>query len=194
MPGSPRPDFGAVVLRHDLPQEDRVGRGWVAIFVFGSVFMLGAALFFDPRPGPPRPVYYLLWLAFVAAAARSIAARYFSTPSVVLERGLFLPAYLPRHWLFLRARAVPFAELKRVELDNTPFRAGSHLFETARGPRRCAKAYFPPAKRLAEEIKRLAPEVQVALVDRKGRHKLYAPVVSRRLRKEQPKGEQADAK
>lgn len=190
----PRPDFGAVVSRHTVPREDLIGVGWVALFVFGAVFMISVSFIFDPRQGPPRIVYYLLWLCFVAAAARSITARYFSTPTVVLERGIFLPAYLPRHWLALRSRAVLFSELKRVELDATSFRAGTHLFVTAEGPRRCAKAYLPPAKRFAEVLKRVAPEVEVDLVDRRGKHKRFAPVVSKRPRKEKPKGEEAHAK
>lgn len=194
MARSPRPDFGSVVARHVAPPEDRVGLAWITIFLFGAIFLLVPPFILDPRPGPPRAVYFVIWFAFFAAAVRSLSARYFSTPTVVLERGIFLPAYLPRHWLRLRSRAVLFSDLRRVELDNTPFRAGTHLFETAGGPRRVAKAYFPPAKRFAQEIKRVAPDLEVELVDRRGRHKRYAPVVTKRTRKEKPEGDRADAK
>ncbi len=190
----PRPDFGAVVARHSSAAEDRVGRGWIAVFLFGAIFMFAVSLVFEPRAGPPRPVYYLLWLAFVAAAARSLTMRYFTTPMVLLERGIFLPAYLPRHWVRMSGRALSFAELTRVRLDATPFRSGSHLFETASGPKRCAKAYFPPAKRFAEDLKRQAPQVEIEFVDRRGARKRYAPVVTKRPRKPKTKGERADAK
>lgn len=189
-----RPDFGAVVARHLSPPEDRVRLAWIALFVFGAVFLLIPPFILDPRPGPPRAVYFLIWFAFLAAAIRSLVARYLSTPTVVLEHGLFLPAYLPRHWLKLRSRAVLFSDLVRVELDNTAFRAGTHLFETTRGPKRCAKAYFPPAKRFAEQMKQLAPDLEVEFVDRRGNRRRYAPVVARRPRKEKPKGERSDAK
>ena len=194
MAGQGRPDFGAVVSRHEAAPEDRVGRGWIAIFVFGAVFLISVSFVFDPRPGPPRPVYYLLWLAFVLAALRSIVGRYFATPMVVLELGLFLPAYRPVHWLRLRKRAVAFSDLKRVRLDSTSFRSGTHLLETTRGPVRCAKAYFPPAKKFADELKGLAPAVEVEFVDRRGKRKRYAPAVSRKPKKPTAKGDGSDAK
>ena len=189
-----RLDFGAVVDRHELPREDRVGFVWVVIFSFGAVFLAVPPLILDPRQGPPRAVYFLIWGLFVLGAARAVASRYFSTPTVVLERGLFLPAYLPRHFVRVRRRAVPFKDLLRVELDDTPLRSGTHLFVTARGPVRCAKAYFPPARKLAEAIKVHAPQVEVALIDRKGRERRYAPVVKRRPRGKEPKGERTDGK
>ncbi len=194
MGGPARFDFGAVVDRHELPREDRVGLVWVAIFLFGAVFLAVPPLILDARPGPPRAVYFLIWGLFVLAAARAVASRYFSTPSVVLERGLFLPAYRPTHFLRVKSRAVPFAELKRVELDDTPLRSGSHLFVTLRGPIRCAKAYFGPPRKLAEAIKSRAPHVEVALIDRKGRERRFAPVVTRRPREKKPKGDRTDAK
>jgi hypothetical protein len=188
------PDFGSVVLRHSVAKEDLVNRLWIGVFVFGSVFMISVSFVFDPRPGPPRLIYYLLWLLFVLAAMRSITTRYFSTPMVLLERGIFLPAYRPLHWLALRRRALAFEDIYRVELDNTPFRVGSHLFATKRGPVRVAKAFFPPAKRFAEELKRQAPDLEVDLIDRKGRGKRYAPVVTKRPRKPKTKEGGADAK
>lgn len=194
MGGPARFEFGAVVERHELPREDRVGLVWVVIFTFGAVFLAVPPLILDPRQGPPRAVYFLIWGLFVLAASRAVASRYFATPSVVLERGLFLPAYLPRHFLRVGSRAVPFADLRRVELDDTPLRSGSHLFVTARGPIRCAKAFFPPARKLAEAIKVHAPHVEVALIDRKGRERRYAPVVTRRPREKKPKGDRTDAK
>ena len=194
MPRQGGPDFGAVVLRHEAPPEDRVGLLWIAVFVFGSFFMLAVSLIFDRRPGPPPPVYYLLWLGFVLAASRGIVGRYVATPMVLLERGLFLPAYRPLHWLALRRRAVSFDDLKGVRLDSTGFRSGSHLFETAQGPKRCAKAYFPPARKFADELKRLAPSVEVEFVDRRGKRKRYAPVINKRPRKPVAKGDESHAK
>lgn len=194
MARSPPPDFGKVVLRYSVPKEDLVNRLWIGVFLFGAVFLISVSFVFDPRPGPPRAVYYFLWLLFVLAAARSITTRYFATPMVVLERGLFMPAYRPAHWLFLRKRAIAFEEILRVRLDASPFRAGTHLFVTTRGPVRCLKAFFPPAKRFAEELKRQAPLIEVELVDRKGKAKRYAPVVTKRPRKPKTNGEGAHAK
>lgn len=194
MGGPARFEFGAVVDRHELAREDRVGLVWVVIFTFGAVFLAVPPLILDPRAGPPRAVYFLIWGLFVLATARSMASRYFSTPTVVLERGIFLPAYRPTHFLRLKSRALPFDDLRRVELDDTPLRSGSHLFVTVRGPIRCAKAYFPPSRKLAEAIKSRAPQVEVALIDRRGRARRFAPVVTRKPREKTPKGERPDAK
>jgi hypothetical protein len=188
------PDFGKVVLRHRVAKEDLVNRMWIGVFVFGAVFLISVTFVFDARPGPPRAVYYFLWLLFVLAAVRSISARYFSTPMVLLERGIFLPAYRPAHWVFLRRRAIAFSDIRRVKLDASPFRSGTHLFETARGPVRCLKAFFPPPKRFAEELKRQAPDIEVELIDRKGKVRRYAPVVTKRPRKPSTNGEGTHAK
>jgi hypothetical protein len=180
------------VLRHELAREDRPGLLWIGVFAFGAVFMSAVSLVFDPRPGPPRPVYFLFPLLFGWLALRMATVRFKASPAVILERGLFLPAHLPRHWIRLEGRAVAFSDLKRVRIDASSFRSGSHVFETAQGPKRGAKAFFPPPKRLAEEIKRLAPQVEVELIDRRGKGRRYAPAVTRRPRR--PKGEKSHAK
>ena len=194
MPRQGAPDFGGVLLRHAALAEDRVGRMWIGIFAFGAVFMTLVSLIFDPRPGPPRMVYYLLVAAMALASIRGATGRWFATPMVLLERGIFLPAYRPLHWLNLRGRAVAFTDLKRARLDDSGLRSGTHLFETARGPKRCAKAYFPPTRKFADELKRAAPQVEVEFVDRRGRRKRYTQVVSKRPRTPKPKGGSRDAK
>lgn len=189
-----RPDFGSVVLRHEAAPEDRPGLMWITIFVFGAVFMTVVSLIFDPRPGPPRPVYYLFPLAFAWGASRMIVARFFATPTVLMERGILLPAYLPRHWLGLSSRAVAYSDITRVRVDATSFRTGTHLFETTHGPKRGAKAFFPPGKKFAEELKRVAPSVEVELIDRRGKGTRYAPAVTKKPRKPKSKGDESHAK
>jgi hypothetical protein len=161
---------------------------------FGAAFLTVAAIILDPRPGPPRAVYFLFVLLFALASARMVTSRYFSTPSLVLERGLFLPLFRPRHFLRTRTRAVAFRDLKRVRLDDSAYRAGSHVFETGRGPIRCPKAYFPAPRVMADELRRLAPEVEVVFEDRKGRRRRHAPVVTKRRRDAKPKGDRSHAK
>lgn len=187
------PDFGAVILRHSVDPTERVRLVWIVLGVFLNIVMLGAGLFFDPRPRVPQPVYIGMWALFAWALVRAVFARSFASPSTLLERGIFLPVYRPIHRLRLGSRALPYASLKRVRLDATSFRSGVHVFETDRGVRRCHKAYLPPARRLAAEIKALAPDVEVVFVDAKGRRKRYAPLVSRR-RDQEPEGPRAEAK
>lgn len=194
MAGKPRPDFGAVVLRHQVKRSDVVAWWWMVFLLLGVALMLWAALALTPRPGPPRFAFYFLWLLFLFGAVRTFTARYLSTPSVILEKGVFLPAWRPLHLLRIRSRAIPFAEVNRVLIDKSAYRSGFHVFETARGPKRAPKAYMPPAKQLAEQIKQLAPEVEVLLVDSHGRGRVYSPIVQRKGRRGKPRGEGDGAK
>jgi hypothetical protein len=179
-----RPDFGAVVLRHRVDPSEFARLDWIVLLAFLDVVMLGAGLFFIPRPTGPQAVYFGMWVLFTWGIVRLAYARRFSSAAIVLERGIFLPVYRPAHRLFLARRAVAFSSLRRVRLDASSYRVGSHVFETDRGIFRCAKAYFPPAKRLAQEVKELAPDVEVQLVDARGRRRTFAPLVSRRRGKE----------
>ena len=188
MPREGAPDFGGVVSRHEAAPEDRVGKLWIVIFAFGAVFMTLVSLIFDPRPGPPRIVYYLLVAGMALACIRGATSRWFATPMVLLERGIFLPAYRPVHWLNLKGRAIAFSDIKRVELDDTGLRSGTHLFETTRGPKRCAKAYFPPPRRFAAELKRAAPDLEVEFVDRRGKKKRASRPLEKRPSTTKPKG------
>lgn len=174
------PDFGPAVLRHTVDRSEFARLDWIALLAFLDVVMLGAGLFFVPRPTGPQAVYFGMWALFTWGIARLAFARFASSPALVLERGIFMPVYRPLHRVFLRRRAVPFTEIRRVRIDASGYRSGSHTFETERGVFRCAKAYFPPAKRLAEEVKALAPDVEVVLLDAKGRTRNFAPLVTRR--------------
>jgi hypothetical protein len=180
--GGPRPDFGAVVLRHQVKQSDVVSPVWIFLMAFGAVFLTIPPLILDPRPGPPRTVFFIFIVLFAAAAVRMATSRWFSTPSLLLEKGIYLPLFRPRHYLAKRRRAFAFSEIRRIRLDDTAFRAGSHVFETSRGPVACPKAYFPAARALAEAVKGLAPAIEVVFEDRRGRRRKYAPVVARRRR------------
>ncbi|MGH7339967.1 MAG: hypothetical protein ACREKH_05690 [Candidatus Rokuibacteriota bacterium] len=187
------PDLGAVVLRHRVDASEFARLDWIALLAFLDIVMLGAGLFFVPRPTGPRAVYFGMWVLFTWGIVRLGFARYFSSPALLLERGIYLPVYRPLHRLVLRRRALPYASLRRVRLDASTYRSGSHVFETDRGPVRCAKAYFPPAKTLAAELKSLAPHVDVVMVDAKGRKRNFSPIVGRRRDKE-PEGPRAGAK
>ena len=175
-----KPDFGAVVLRHQIDVTEVVRLWWISLLAFLMAFMLIAGLVFDPRPGPPRAVYFLMWALFMAGLVRAAFVRYFSTPFVLLERGIYLPIFRPRHRVAVSKRALALADITCVRLDESSFRTGSHVFETARGPIRCPKAYFPPPKKLAGELKALAPSIEVVFEDARGRRRKYSPLVTRR--------------
>lgn len=181
------PDFGPVVLRHRVEASEFARLDWIALLVFLDIVMLGAGLFFVPRPTGPQAVFFGMWALFTWGILRLAYARFFSSPALVLERGIFMPVYRPLHRLFLRRRAVPYKAIRRARLDASGYRSGAHTFETERGVFRCAKAYFPPPKRLAEEIKAHAPDVEVMLVDAKGRKRSFAPLVARRRDKGGPR-------
>ncbi|HEX9710327.1 MAG TPA: hypothetical protein VGB42_10235 [Candidatus Thermoplasmatota archaeon] len=187
------PDFGPVVLRHRVDASEFARLDWIALLAFLDIVMLGAGLFFVPRPTGPQAVYFGMWALFTWGIVRLAFARFWSSPALLLERGLYLPVYRPSHRLRLRRRAVAFAALRRVRLDASGYRSGSHVFETERGPVRCAKAYFPSAKRLASELKALAPHVEVVLVDARGRRRRFSPLVARRRARE-PEGPRAGSK
>jgi len=191
---APRPDFGAVVTRYRVRRAELVRPFWIGLLVLGVLLFLWAQLAADPRRGPPRGVYDFIWLLFALAALRMAISRLFSTPTVVLERGVFLPAFRPRHFLRIRKRAFRFDEIRRVRLDETIYRSGSHVFETTRGPVYVPKAYLPPPKKFAEQLKLLAPEVDVVFEDNRGKRRSYAPVVTRKRRPKSPRGENSHAK
>ena len=187
------PDLGSVVLRHRVEASEFARLDWILLLVFLDIVMLGAGLFFVPRPTGPRAVYFGMWALFSWGIVRLAFARFFSSPALLLERGIYLPVYRPVHRLMLRRRALPFASVRRVRLDSSSYRSGTHVFETERGPVRCAKAYFPPAKTLAAELKSLAPGIEVVFVDAKGRKRKFSPLVSRK-RDTDPEAPRAGAK
>jgi hypothetical protein len=188
-----RPDFGAVVVRHRVDPSEFARLDWILLLVFLDIVMLGAGLFFVPRPAGPQAVYFGMWVLFSWGIVRLAYARRYGSGAVVLERGIFMPVYRPIHRARLHRRAVPFDRLKRVRLDSSSYRTGAHTFEAEGATFRCSKVYFPPAKRLAQDLKELAPEVEVVLVDGKGRRRTYAPMVTRR-RGKKPGGPRAGAK
>jgi hypothetical protein len=191
---TPRPDFGSVVARYRVRRGELIRPVWILLMAALTGLMIWAPFVADPRRGPPQPVFYVLWAAFAVAAARMLTSRLFSTPTVLLERGIFLPAFRPRHFLRIRGRAFTFDEIKRVRLDETNYRSGSHVFETVRGPIRVPKAYLPPIKRFAEELRRLAPAVEVIFEDSRGKRRRYTQVVTRKRRPKTPRGESPHAK
>lgn len=194
MGASPRPDFGSVVARYRVRRGELIRPAWIVLMALLTALMIWAPFVADPRRGPPQAVFYVLWALFALAAARMVTSRLFSTPTVLLEHGVFLPAFRPRHFLRIRGRAFTFDEIKRVRLDETNYRSGSHVFETVRGPIRIPKAYLPPVKRLAEELRRLAPAVEVVFEDSQGQRRRYTQVVPRKRRPKAPRGENPDAK
>ena len=191
---TPRPGFGSVVARYRVRRSELIRPVWIALMAFLTALMIWAPFVADPRRGPPQAVFYLLWSLFAVAAARMLTSRLLSTPTVLLERGIFLPAFRPRHFLRIRGRAFTFDEIKRVRLDETKYRSGSHVFETVRGPVRIPKAYLPPVKRFAEELRRLAPSIEVIFEDSEGKRRRYSQVVTRKRRPKTPRGENPDAK
>jgi len=97
-----------------------------------------------------------------------------------VQNFIYLPIFRPRHRVAVSKRALALADITCVRLDESSFRTGSHVFETARGPIRCPKAYFPPPKKLAGELKALAPSIEVVFEDARGRRRKYSPLVTRR--------------